>query len=208
MVCLSCNKDMTCGQTKYHYTESGLNSVFISGVEVCSCLCGEKYVSLPGLSKLHRAIAEKLIHKPSILVAEEIRFLRKSMHLSGKELASVLRVSNETVSRWENNTISIGDGKDLRLRLTYLHAFDVVPDESILNVFRSLENKNLGAMKINIDINEWMPDWIGSWETVPRRDILVSHSSARTKTTVFSDKHPLSPSGEWGYTNYERQHAA
>ena len=197
MICLSCNGTMTCRDTKYRYIESGLNNVFISGVEVCTCECGEEYIGLPGLSKLHKAIANKLIHKPSILVGEEIRFIRKGMHLSGKELANILGVSNETVSRWENNKISIGDGKDLRLRLHYLHRVGIAPDESVLAVLRSINGKNEGALLINIDVNEWMPDWMGSWEPVPQKPSLMALRRTSRKKIISPTIPPLLTYSPW-----------
>jgi DNA-binding XRE family transcriptional regulator len=43
------------------------------------------------------------------LNGDEIKFLRKAMGMSAKELAKEIRVSDETVSRWENGHLVMGD---------------------------------------------------------------------------------------------------
>ncbi|MCP4346930.1 MAG: YgiT-type zinc finger protein [Desulfobacterales bacterium] len=49
MNCPICNSEMVCKRTIHHYTESGLDNVFLDGVEVCQCSCSEKIVSIPAI---------------------------------------------------------------------------------------------------------------------------------------------------------------
>ena len=49
----------------------------------------------------------------------EIRFLRKSLKLSGLELAKLIGVDNATLSRWEQGAKQISKQSDRLLRLIY-----------------------------------------------------------------------------------------
>jgi putative transcriptional regulator len=70
-----------------------------------------------GVKKLHRAIGNDICRrKKSLLVAEEIKFLRKELRLKAKELAAILGVTDSTMSRWENGKKQIGEGQDRLLR--------------------------------------------------------------------------------------------
>jgi putative zinc finger/helix-turn-helix YgiT family protein len=102
--CAQCRKLMKTERQNYRYTESGLANVTLVGIEVSHCpSCGERVVSIPRMAQLHRAIALELIRKSAKLTSAEIRFLRKQLGLSSKDLAARIGVEPETVSRWESD---------------------------------------------------------------------------------------------------------
>ncbi|MCP4111663.1 MAG: YgiT-type zinc finger protein [Desulfobacteraceae bacterium] len=90
MNCPICNSEMVCKRTTHHYTESGLDNVFLDGVEVCQCSCSEKIVSIPAIPELHSKIGLDMIRKEALLNDREIRFLRKNMGLTKKNLLIIL----------------------------------------------------------------------------------------------------------------------
>jgi putative zinc finger/helix-turn-helix YgiT family protein len=122
MQCVSCGmKSMHKRQlSSYEYLESGLRGVFLQGVTLHECKnCGEEEVSIPAIEALHCAIANALASKDQRLQPSEVRFLRKYLGLSGRDFASLLRVTPETVSRWENpkrESEHIGETSELLLR--------------------------------------------------------------------------------------------
>jgi putative zinc finger/helix-turn-helix YgiT family protein len=105
---------------RYEYVESGLCGVFLKGVTVHVCKkCGEEELAIPAIERLHTAIASALASKPQRLQPTEVRFLRKHLGLSGRDFAALLRVTPETVSRWENpkrESEYIGETSELLLR--------------------------------------------------------------------------------------------
>jgi putative zinc finger/helix-turn-helix YgiT family protein len=104
----------------YHYTESGLNNVFLEGVKVLYCsACDEELVELEDVPGLHAKIAEILLRKPFILTGPELRFLRKEMRMKAKDLAIVLGVTPTTVSRWETGDERLGVANDRLIRSLY-----------------------------------------------------------------------------------------
>ncbi len=119
MKCPSCQQMRQTHKGKYHYTESGLPNVWLSGVEVFECDCGEKFAFIPCIDELHKLIGKTLIGKEDQLSSREIRFLRKHMMLKSKDFAKELGVQNVTVSRWENEDSQPSESVDRLIRLVY-----------------------------------------------------------------------------------------
>lgn len=121
MKCNECGKEMKLVTGKpYHYTESGLDNIYLADIPVHRCTCGETAVEVPNVEELHTIIAGGLLRDPRLLVGKEIKFLRKQMKLKAVELANQLGINTVTLSRWENNTESIGQANDKLLKLVFV----------------------------------------------------------------------------------------
>lgn len=84
----------------YHYTESGLQNVWLSsGYTVVKTKHG-KGVAIRDVEGLHHVIGKALARKPR-LTGSELRFLRKEMEMSQSALAAVVGTSEQNVSLWE-----------------------------------------------------------------------------------------------------------
>jgi len=108
---------MTIGE--YHYLESGLINVWLQGIEILNCECGEKIISIPQILELHQLIAEFLLEQENQLSGREIRFLRKHMGLKAQDFARKLGVNKSTVSRWEHDKDRPSESIDRLIRLFY-----------------------------------------------------------------------------------------
>jgi putative transcriptional regulator len=117
--CPSCRQMKQTHMGEYHYTESGLPNVWLRGVEVFECDCGEKFAFIPCLEELHKLIGKTLIKKEDQLSGREIRFLRKHLMLKSKDFAKELGVKDVTVSRWENEASQPPESVDKLIRLFY-----------------------------------------------------------------------------------------
>ena len=129
MKCPICNSEVECNQESYHYIESGLENIYLDGIDVFRCSCGEEIINIPAMPELHFLIALKLIKKKSLLSNLEIRFLRKNMGLTGKVLSKYIGVDNATLSRWEHNAQTIDKSHDRLLRLIYSNIKGISSDE-------------------------------------------------------------------------------
>lgn len=129
MKCPICNSKTVCAQDPYHYTESGLDYVYLEGIDVCKCSCGEVIVSIPTMPQLHSVIGLSIIKKKSLLSGQEIRFLRKNMGLTATKLSEIIGIDNATISRWENGNQVIKKSNDRFIRLVYLNIRGISTEE-------------------------------------------------------------------------------
>jgi DNA-binding transcriptional regulator YiaG len=157
----------------YHYSECGLSSVFLRNIVVFHCDCGAVVPVIPAAARLHRQIVLDILKKPTLLSAEEIRFLRKMANFNSTELAGVMGVSPVTVTRWEKESFPIGKENDRVLRLICfvgmlqdaihsqdegkktIHAFAVwakaIADLSIKTLLENIEDRIEGSTQVTVD---------------------------------------------------------
>jgi DNA-binding transcriptional regulator YiaG len=75
---------------------------FVATVPARACrVCGAVYVAAASLERVELAVAcELAVHGPA--TGETFRYMRKALGMRASDLASLLGVTPETVSRWEN----------------------------------------------------------------------------------------------------------
>ncbi len=84
----------------YHYTESGLQNVYLSnGFKTRKTAAGDA-VAIVDAGGLHQAIGRHIANKGHMTGAE-FRFLRKELDFSQTRFGALLDVSEEAVSLWE-----------------------------------------------------------------------------------------------------------
>ena len=107
---------------EYHYTESGLDNVWlVNGFEVFDTEFGEG-VAIHNLDGLHVAIGKAILAKP-VMNGKELRFIRKEMGLSQNALAIILGTTVQSVAKWEK-TGRVPKTADRMTRLFYLEHVD------------------------------------------------------------------------------------
>lgn len=88
----------------YHYTECGLNNIYlVNGYHEIDTPYG-KAVSITNTDGLHKAIARHLITYKPRLTGSEFRFLRKHIKLSQSKLAALIGHSEQAVALWEKRS--------------------------------------------------------------------------------------------------------
>ena len=103
--------------TEYHYTESGLDNVFIlADIPLEKYEDGEKYIIIPAVGLLHQFITQAVINNAGILNGKEIRFLRTEIRKTQAELAEILHCDSQTIARWEKDEHAISPAHDLIIR--------------------------------------------------------------------------------------------
>ncbi|MCX5834978.1 MAG: type II toxin-antitoxin system MqsA family antitoxin [Deltaproteobacteria bacterium] len=120
--CWECGEEINIIKDRpYHYTESGLDNIYLHGVTQYECTkCGEKAVEIPKVKNLHLVIGRDVVCSEKKLKGQEIKYLRKELGLKSKQIAEILSVDLSTFSRWENSKASIGPVADKLLRLIYV----------------------------------------------------------------------------------------
>jgi DNA-binding transcriptional regulator YiaG len=104
-----------------HYTACGLDDVYLVNGFTREVVDGEEYITIENLDGLWKAIGLHLVTKKKLLAPKEIRFLREHMDYTQAEIGALLRVSDQTVARWEKGTTDAFDGPaDFALRALFL----------------------------------------------------------------------------------------
>jgi len=110
-----------------HYTACGLDDVYLVNGFTREIIDGEEYLTIENLDGLWKAIALDLVVCHKVLAPKELRFLREQMDLTKAELAARLRVSDQTVARWEKGKGDPGPG-DIAIRVLYLASERAQPE--------------------------------------------------------------------------------
>ena len=104
--CTKCNSTHVKTYTLPYYVEN-LHGIRI-GINDCviktACyLCKKEMISIPDINGLVSAAAVARIMHSTKLNGTEIKFLRKAIKLPSKDLAKIMGIRPETVSRWEGS---------------------------------------------------------------------------------------------------------
>jgi len=96
----------------------GIPVVLLGSVRRSECkFCGEPFFNILFPDRLTAAAAVCRAKSPTKLLGREIKFLRKALNVSAKELADFLDVKTETLSRWENDKQVMGPNHERLLRV-------------------------------------------------------------------------------------------
>lgn len=116
-VCRECGGDARIVRKDYRFTESGLENVFLKGIEVAVCAkCKGESPRIANQDDLMRTIAVALIDKPFELAGDEVRFLRKYLGEGSNAFAQMLGIDRSHLSRVENGAMAISRQTDRLVR--------------------------------------------------------------------------------------------
>ncbi len=150
MKCWKCNSEMETERENARY--DALPTVMLVDVPVHECRhCGERQTEIPNLEGLNEVLAKHLVELDRHFTGQEVRFLRKYLNKSGRELAETMGVQPETVSRWQNGKATMNEQAERLLRML------VAEDTSIVERFPKEFKAPAGGswLKANAQGGEW-----------------------------------------------------
>lgn len=107
----------------YHYTESGLNNVWLkNGYSTTQTPYG-KALSIQNADGLHQLLAIDLTKKAGRLTGKEFRFLRVMLSLSQQSFATMMGLTEQAASLWER-TGKVPVAADTTIRMLVLERFN------------------------------------------------------------------------------------
>jgi len=140
-----------------HYTECGLRNIWLrNGYTIRETPYGEA-VSIHDVEGLHRAIGLYLVDNKPRLNGAEIRFLRKELDLSQRDLADLLGVSEVTLRGWEKGRGRIPKPAERLLRSLYRE--HVAGDGRIRELIERLAELNRDIHWRRIEFRETRGGW-------------------------------------------------
>ncbi len=98
--CHNDNSVLVKGTHAYRQTVSGRVFTGTAPARVCPT-CGEKFIAAKDLIALDREVARRIAREGPV-DGESFRFMRKALRMKAADLATLLDVTPETVSKWEN----------------------------------------------------------------------------------------------------------
>jgi putative zinc finger/helix-turn-helix YgiT family protein len=109
------------GSYGYHQEVSGRTFTATLHARVCP-VCGEKIVAYEDLHPVNLAVA-KTLAKEGPIDGPSFRFMRKTLCMKATDLARLLDVTPETISKWENDKTPV-------LRSAWMVLTEMVLDEA------------------------------------------------------------------------------
>ncbi len=138
----------------YHYTESGLQNVWLrNGYRKVPSPYGEG-VAIHDVAGLHRMIGRTLARRAR-LTGAELRFLRKELGLSQKALAQMVGTTEQNVSLWERRG-RMPVSADRIVRLVYIETIDGnVQVRTMMDQLQALDAANAERIEMTEGRNGW-----------------------------------------------------
>ncbi|MEM6758972.1 MAG: helix-turn-helix domain-containing protein [Pseudomonadota bacterium] len=109
-----------------HYTDCGLDNIYLSNGFEIEYVDDEQYVTIHNLDGLHEAIGLHIVLEKKAPNGQEIRFLRTEMGLSQHHLGAKLGVSDQSVARWEKGQTDIPGTAVFSFKVLYI--FSLLPE--------------------------------------------------------------------------------
>jgi DNA-binding transcriptional regulator YiaG len=140
----------------YHYTESGLDYVYlVGGVEYVDAPQGRQVI-IRDIDGLHEVIGDHLVNRKRDLSGKELRFLRHEMLMSQATLAKLLNVTEQTVHRWEAGKTEVPKPAEALIRLLYKeHSGGNEKIKSVLKKIADLEEEIDGRLTLEQTQEGW-----------------------------------------------------
>jgi DNA-binding transcriptional regulator YiaG len=132
----------------YHYNESGLRNIWLVNGYVEKRTSYGEAVSIRDVDGLHKCIGSVIAEQPN-LSGPELRFLRKELGMSQRELAEFVGTSEQNVSLWERRG-RVPRAADRIVKLAYL---EMIKDGNIkiretIDFLNQLDAKPLRTLKL------------------------------------------------------------
>lgn len=154
--CPDCGAGLRVSREPHRYTLHPKWAITIADAEVRRCpKCGYFEVVIPRPDALHRTIAAEVIRKRARLSGPELVFLRSQLGLSARALARTIGVVHESISRWENDVLSVSPPVDrlMRTMVALTLAGQKFPVETLSHI-----EGGAGPLKLVVTV-----DSTGSW---------------------------------------------
>lgn len=117
--------------TSHHYTECGLQNVFIDGLEIVIDDDGDEVVTIPAVNELHHIIALGIVSHKHGISGEELRFLRTEMGYTQAELAELVHHDKQSIGRWERGEFDIDSSAEAIIRRLAIEKLEIDLDSGM-----------------------------------------------------------------------------
>jgi DNA-binding transcriptional regulator YiaG len=117
--------------TSHHYTECGLQNVFIDGLEIVVDDEGDEIITIPAVNELHKVIALGIVSHEHGISGDELRFLRTEMGYTQAELAGLVHHDKQSIGRWERAEFDIDGSAETIIRRLAIEKLNLNADQGM-----------------------------------------------------------------------------
>ena len=136
---------------KYHYTECGLDNVYLVNGFSISKDGNEEVILINDIHGLHQAIGIHIANKTGLLKGKEIKFIRTMFDVSPKTLGLMLGYDYQTILAWEKNKSPISVTADHFLKVLFMNYLDVESGKEIYGKINELADLDAEITESNCD---------------------------------------------------------
>lgn len=146
---------------KYHYTESGLDNIYlVNGFEINKTEDDGEEIFIHDIHGLHKAIGKTLVFKKGLLAGNEIKFIRTTLDLSQTSLGRLLGLDYQTILGWEKNKFPISKTADHFLRIIFFSYLNREHDCAIYDKINEIADIDAADTEAkNIELQEVDDEW-------------------------------------------------
>ena len=135
----------------HHYTECGLQNVFIKGITTMIDDDGDDVIQIPAVNTLHRVIAEGIVRHAKGMDGTELRFLRSEMGYTQSELAALVHRDKQSIGRWERSETEIDSVAEAVIRKLAIEKLDLQVELGMDQLsLRSVPTAETQTIEINV----------------------------------------------------------
>jgi DNA-binding XRE family transcriptional regulator len=138
---------------KYHYTESGLENVYINGLKPVLDDDGDEVITVPYIAALHAEIARGVVTKDGCITGPELRFLRTEMGMTQSELGKLVNNEGQTIGHWERGEFPVDATAETIIRRLAGERLIIAFDKSIEELIGHIHARSPNDA-INIQANQ------------------------------------------------------
>ena len=110
-----------------HYTQCGLDDVFlVNGFSREETDYGPA-TSIHNVDRLHHVIGMHIVRHKKTLSAKEMKFLRRQMNFTQRELGNAMGVTAQTIARYEKDEAPVSGPVNRLIRIFYV--YNLLPPE-------------------------------------------------------------------------------
>ena len=133
--------------SQHHFTECGLSDVYLeNGFEVIEGEWGSS-VSITDMDELIHTIGLCIV-SCEVLTGERVRFIRKHMDMTQKNLANLLDYDVQTIANWEKDVKKIPRPSEIVLRSIFREYLKGGTSTSVTAMIKKIAELNREAHKI------------------------------------------------------------
>ncbi|MCF6304477.1 MAG: helix-turn-helix domain-containing protein [Rhodobacteraceae bacterium] len=122
--------------TQFHYTECGLQNVYINGLEPVIDDEGDEVLEIRFINALHAEISIGIINHSNGISGPELRYLRTEMGYTQAELSEIVQKDKQTIGRWERVEIEIDSASETVIRLLAIEKLKIPYEDGIEAIAR------------------------------------------------------------------------